>query len=156
MLTRKGERWHVVGCYSPPSDEEGEARRLAMAALNAAPEGSKPLLIGGLNSDLDFPRDRQEEILSADLEERDLQCVMRDFRPRRTLRTRGRWTWRQRRTLQSEEGVNLRSKSDYFLMCERNRGRARRCCWVQPRHHVSDHRALVVQIRARPGRYGSM
>ena len=73
MLTGKDERWHVIGCYFPPSDKGGEARRLAMAALDAAPEGAKPLSIGDLNSDLDFPRDRQEEILAADLEERDLQ-----------------------------------------------------------------------------------
>ena len=38
-----------------------------MEALDAAPKGSRPLLIGGLNTDLDFPRDRQEEILTADL-----------------------------------------------------------------------------------------
>ena len=89
MLTGKNERWHAVGCYFPPSDKEGEARRLAMAALDAAPEGTKPLLIGDLNSDLDFPWDRQEEILAADLEERGLRCVTRGFRPRRTRRMRG-------------------------------------------------------------------
>ena len=61
-----------------------------MAALDAAPEGAKPLLIGDLNSDLDLPRDRQEEILSSDLEEWNLRCVTRGFRPRRTRRTRGR------------------------------------------------------------------
>ena len=32
-----------------------------MVALRAAPKGPKPLLTGDLNSDLDFPRDRQEE-----------------------------------------------------------------------------------------------
>ena len=122
-----------------------------MAALDAAPEGTKPLLIGDLNSDLDFPRDRQEEVLAADLEERGLRCVTRGFRPRRTRRMRWRWTWRQRQTLQSGERVNLRSKPDYFLTRDRDRGRVRRCRWVLPRHHDSDHRALVVQIRARPG-----
>ena len=29
MLTGKDERWHVVGCYLPPSDKAGEARRTA-------------------------------------------------------------------------------------------------------------------------------
>ena len=37
-----------------PSDKEGAARRLAMEALDAVPEGSKPLLISDLNADLDF------------------------------------------------------------------------------------------------------
>ena len=86
-----------------------------MAALDAAPEGSKPLLIGDLNSDLDFPRDRQEEILAADLEERGLRCVTRGFSPRRTRWTRGRWTWRQRRTLQSGERVLKPSKQAGLL-----------------------------------------
>ena len=58
LLTRKDERWHMVGYYSPPSNKEGAMRRLAMEALDAAPEGSKPLLIGDLNAGLDFPRDR--------------------------------------------------------------------------------------------------
>ena len=155
LLTRKDARWHDVGCYLPPSDKGGEARRLAMAALRAAPEGSKPLLIGDLNSDLDFPQNRQEEILAADLEEQGLRCATRGLRPRRTRRMRGRWTWQQRRTLQSGDRVNLRSKPDYFLMRGRGRGRVRRCRWVRPRHHDSDHRALVVQIRARPGGCGS-
>ena len=112
MLTRKDERCHAFGCYFPSSDKEEEAQGLAMAALDATPKGSKPRLIVDLNSDLDFPRDRQEKILLMDLEERDLRCVTRGFRPRRTRRTRGRWTWRQRRTLQSGESVNLRSKPD--------------------------------------------
>ena len=103
-LTGKNKRWHVVRCYFPPSDKGGEARRLAMAALDAALEGSKPLLIDDLNSDLDFPRDRQEEILAADLEDRGLRCVTRGFCPRRT---RERWTWGQWQTLQSGEKANL-------------------------------------------------
>ena len=80
------------GVLLPPSDKEREAQRLAMEALDAVPEGSKPLLIGDLNSDLDFLRDRQEEILLTDLEERDLRWVTQGFRLRRTRRTRGRWT----------------------------------------------------------------
>ena len=134
----------------PPSDTGGEARHLAMVALDAAPKSSKPLLIGDLNSDLDFSRDRQDEVLSADLEERGLRCVTRGYLPRRTRRMRGRLTWRQRRTLQSGARRNLRSKPDYFLTRGRDRGRVRRCCWIQARHHNLDHRALLVQIRARP------
>ena len=72
-----------------------------MTALDAASKDSKPLLISDLNSDLDFPRGRQEEILLADLGDQGLQCVRRDFRPRRTRQMRGCWTWRQLRTLQS-------------------------------------------------------
>ena len=55
LLIRKDEWWHVVGYYFPSSDKEGAARRLAMEALDAAPKGSKPLIIRHLNADLDFP-----------------------------------------------------------------------------------------------------
>ena len=140
-----------MGCYFAPSDVEGNARRLAMEALDAAPAGSHPLLIGDLNANLDFPRTIQEEILSSDLRERDLRCATRSFRPRRTRKMRGRWTWRQTRKMQSGDKLNLRSKPDYFLMRDRDRRRVKRCRWILPRHHDSDHRALVVQIKARPG-----
>ena len=51
FMTRKDDRWHVVGrgMLLPSSDKGGEARRLATAALDAASEGPKPLLIGVLN-----------------------------------------------------------------------------------------------------------
>ena len=59
-----------------------------MEALDVAPKGPKPLLIGDLNANLDFPLDRQEEILTADLGERRLRCATRSFHPRRTRLTR--------------------------------------------------------------------
>ena len=127
LITHKKERWHVVGGYFPPSDKEGAARRLAMEALDAAPKDAKPLFIGDLNSDLDFPRDRQEEILATDLGGRGLRCATRGFRPRRTRKMRGCWTPRQTQTMQSGDRLNLRSKPDYFLMRDRDRGRGRRC-----------------------------
>ena len=55
MVVARNERWFVVGCYLPPSDKGGEAQRLVTAALEGAPAGSLPLVIGDLNSDLDFP-----------------------------------------------------------------------------------------------------
>ena len=76
LLTRKDERWHVVGYYFPPFDNEGAASRLpTMEVLEAAPKGSKPLLIGNLNANLDFPRDIHEEILTANLGEQGLRCA---------------------------------------------------------------------------------
>ena len=92
LVVAEDERWFVVGCYLPPSDKGGEAQRLAMAALEGAPVGSIPLIIGDLNSDLDFPQDRQEEVLSATVRERGMRCASRCFWPRRTRRTRGQWT----------------------------------------------------------------
>ena len=94
MVTGEEERWHIVGVYFPPSDKEGKARRLAMAALNDAPDGAKPIMLGDMNFDLDFPRTRQEEVMAMDMAERGMTCVTRGYRPRRTRRMRGRWTWR--------------------------------------------------------------
>ena len=74
-----------------------EAQRLVMAALEGAPAGTVPLVVGDLNTNLDFPQDRQEEILSATMRERGMCCASTYFRPRRTRGTRERWTWRQRR-----------------------------------------------------------
>ena len=92
LVVAENERWFVVGCYLPPSDKGGKAQRLATAALEGAPAGSIPLIVGDLNSDLDFPRDRHEEVLSATVRERGMHCACasRCFRPRRTRRTRGR------------------------------------------------------------------
>ena len=84
------------GMLLPPLRQGGGGTATGLAAFDAAPKGSKPLLIGDLTSDLDFPRDRQEEVLATDLVERGLRCVTRGFRTRRTRQMRGRWTWRQR------------------------------------------------------------
>ena len=64
MVTGPHKRWFVVGCYLPPSDKEGVTQRIVIATLESRPKGACPIVIGDLNSDLDFPRDRQEEILS--------------------------------------------------------------------------------------------
>ena len=63
--------------------------------LESQSPGSRPLSIGNWNSNLDFPKNRQEEILSVGMRKHDLRCVTRNFRPRgkrSRLRARGRWT----------------------------------------------------------------
>ena len=45
----------------------------------------------------------------------------------------------------------LRSKPDYLLFREKERRRLKNCRWIQPRHHDPDHRALVVEVKGRPG-----
>ena len=148
---RRNERWYVVGCYLPPSDTEGETRRRTKAALEAQPPGTRLLLLGDLNADLDCPRTRQEEILATDLEEHGLRCVTEHFVTRRRRRCRGRWTWR-RRNLGGRGGKGWhRSKPDYFMAQGADRKRFRRCRWVLPPTHNSDHRALVVKIALEGG-----
>ena len=87
---RKDERRYVVGCYLPSSGKEGETHWRTKAALDAQPAGTRLLLLGDLNADLDCPRTRQEEILAADLEEHGLRCVAEHFVTGRRRRCRGR------------------------------------------------------------------
>ena len=95
---KKGDetRWYVVGGYSPPSDTEGEARRLMDIALDAAPKGSKTMVIGDLNANLEDPQNGRDEVLSAGMRERGLGCATRHFLTRRRRYVRGRWTYKKR------------------------------------------------------------
>ena len=121
-----------------------------MVALEGGPAGSLPLIIGDSSFDLNFPRDRQEKILSAPMRKQGMRCASRF--PRRTRRTRGQWAWRQRRDIPGTGQTQwLKSKLDYFLFREKDRRRIKCCRWSWPWHHDSDHRALIVDIRARPG-----
>ena len=150
MVVAEDESWFVVGCYLPPSDKWGEAQQLATAALEGGAAGSPSLIIGNLNSNLDFPRDRQKEILSTTVRERGMRCASRCFCTRRTRRTRGRWTWRQRRGIPGSDQTQwLRSKLDYFLFREKDQRRR----WTRPRHHDSDHRAPSSTSGHSRGRY---
>ena len=69
---------------------------MVIAALENRPEGTCPIVIGDLNSDLDFPRDRREEILSAAMTGMSLTCASKGYRIRkRQQRTHGRWTFQR-------------------------------------------------------------
>jgi len=76
-----------------------------------------------------------------------LTDMTRHYLQRRRRRTRGRWTWRQRR-----QGSWISSQPDYVLAREEDRGRFRRVVVRIPRHHRSDHRAVVAHLKAEPPR----
>ena len=122
-------------------------------ALRDKPEGSMPLVIGDLNANLDAPRSRREEVLSQLLAGEGLGCATRHFQVRRRKHVRGRWTFRREWSEASRLGDRqwIRTRPDYFLIGEEERKRVKRCRWVFPPHHNSDHRALVVKIRSRGG-----
>ena len=83
MLTGPHKRWFVVGCYLPPSDKEEVTHRMVITALESRPEGTCPIVVCDLNSDLDFPWDRQEEILSAAMTGMSLTCASKGYRIRK-------------------------------------------------------------------------
>ena len=68
LITGPEEQWFVVGCYLPLSDKRAEPRQHLEITLGLQPEGTRLLLLGNLNADLDFLQDRQEDVLAADLE----------------------------------------------------------------------------------------
>ena len=101
-------------------------------ALETRPKGTRPLSIGDWNANLDFPRDRQEEILSAGMQKHGLSCATRHFVTRRKRYVRGRWTWRAKRDNGRGEKRWIYSKPDYFLTREEDRKKIPRCRWVIP------------------------
>ena len=151
MVTGKHKRWFVVGCYKPPSKKDGTTQRMVAAALERRPAEACPVVIGDLNSDLDFPRDRQEEVMAATMTEHGLRCATKHFQTRgrrKCKRTaRGRWTFQRWDDRQGRgERRWVRSKPDYFLVQGEDRKKVKRCRWILPPHHNSDHRALVVVL----------
>ena len=94
MVTGRHKRWYIVGCYLPPSDKEGVTQRMVIDALKNRPKGTCPIVIGNLNSDLAFPRDIQEEILSSVMTVMTLTCASNGYRARKKQKkTKGKWSF---------------------------------------------------------------
>ena len=84
------KRYYVVGCCIPPLDKDDTTRRTIEHALKMMLKGSVPLVIGDMNVNLNFPRDRQEAILLSAMDKHGLSCLSNNFRvwgggPKRTI-----------------------------------------------------------------------
>eukprot|EP00957_Ditylum_brightwellii_P145561 11083161-Ditylum_brightwellii.AAC.1 len=109
------DQYFVMGCYIPPDD---------LAALEHVKKvweewlkGCKPLLLGDLNIDLEYPRDKRDGIIAKQCNSMDLHCMSRQFHGHhRNIHMRGQWSWRQKRM-----GRWISSKPDYFLAQEKDR-----------------------------------
>ena len=77
-----------------------------------------------------------------------MECATRHFQVRRRRHVRGRWTWRRAKEEATRAGDRrwVRSRPDYILFPAQERRRIKRCRWVLPPHHNSDHRALIVKV----------
>ena len=140
QLRTGNARYYVIGCYIAPSDTSTVAD--VRAAWGRCPKGCIPLLLGDLNADLSCPRDGREEDIAELVDEIDLVDASSQFRQRCRGRYSGRWTWSQRRL-----GRRIESQPDYLLTRERCRRRFRRVGLRKPRHHDSDHRAVIAIVR---------
>ncbi len=97
QLVMGDEQFYVVGVYTPPNCTRGveDLRR----AGKACPAGCKLVIMGDLNVNAGFPRDKWEEVIVDLLNETNLINTLRGFRLRTPCRTatRARWTWIQKR-----------------------------------------------------------
>ena len=118
------------GVLPPPLDKEGEAQRLLSRAMKAQPDGTKLLVLGDLNADLDVPRTTQEDVLAAEMTELGLTCASRHYVSASTRHVRGRWTFHQ--PSYTPEGGRrwMWGKPDYALMRKEDRKRLRSCRWL--------------------------
>ena len=78
--------------------------------------------------------------------ERGISFVSKHFCALQRRRHHGRWTWKHH--WRDERGKQRwqRSKLDYFLADDVNRKRFRKCHWILPPTHDSDHRTLMVKL----------
>ena len=55
------ERFYIIGVYTPPDCNKGvdDLRK----AWEVCPQGCKPIVLGDLNINVGFPRDKREEVI---------------------------------------------------------------------------------------------
>ena len=106
--------YYLIGIYIPPDCNKGvdDLRR----AWDACPQGWKPIVLGDLNINFGFPRDKREEAIVGLLDEINLIDTSRRFRLRtpQQASTRARWTWSQKC-----RGTQQYTQPDYVMACAR-------------------------------------
>ena len=152
LITGK-QRFHVVGCYLPPSSLE--LLEPVIDALQDAPAGVKvsTMIWGDLNANLDAPISERDDVVTDVVDSKDLTDVSRHFAVRRSRRRGdtkgGRWTWTQ-----EKEGRTLSSKVDYLLYRKADKRRFWRVGARWSEHLNTDHCAVVAIFRG--GREGDL
>jgi len=149
LVTGDKERWFVVGCYIPPCERGeggGETTKKVEQMIKDRPKDTLPLVLGDLNANLEYPRGRQEEVMSSGMKAVGIGCATRHFLTRRTRHAKGPWTWVQRRTDSVGQRRRITQKLDYALIGDEIRRKVRRCRLVQVPGHDTDHRAIVLKV----------
>jgi hypothetical protein len=109
---------------------------------------TKLLVIGDLNFNVGFPRDKREKAIVNLLDETNLVDTLHRFwlqTPRRTA-TRAWWTWSQKRRM-----TQYYSQLDYILARAMERGIFKGVGFRFPWLLHLDHRAIVVVVQAGQG-----
>jgi len=139
QLETGGKRFYVVGCYIPPDDLD--ALENIKLAWEERPEGHSPLLLGDLNINLESPRSEREVEIAEQCDYMDMQDMSRQFHHGGGRQTQKRWTWRHKRRGRWEA-----YQPDYFMAQGRDRKRVKQVRLRQPRHHGTDHRAVIAKL----------
>lgn len=144
-----GERkWYIVGCYIPPSEEDGVTLGMLTQAYESRRNLNWPvILLGDLNVNLDNPGGNQAAGACRRLETAALldtwSLVSRRDQFRQCKKRIGRnWTWQK-----VMEGRVHRSICDYILTD--NRQFITNCRIRQPRFDT-DHKAIVAIVQTGP------
>ena len=111
------------------------------------PKDTLPLVLGDLNANLEYPRGRQEEIMSSGMKTMGIGCTTRHFLTRRTRYVKGPWSWGQQRTDATGQRQRVAQKLDYALIGDELRRKVLRCRLVQVPGHDTDHRAIVLKVK---------
>jgi hypothetical protein len=134
-------RFYIVGAYLPPSDP-GTTLMHVKQAWKECPNGCKPILLGDPNANILFPCDKRQDAITEMCDSMALSSMSDQFRQRHWHGSRGaRWTWHMRRG-----GRFVSSTCDYLLARGPCRKRFQRVRLVNPRHHYSDHCAIVARL----------
>ena len=151
QLKTGDKRFYVMAIYIAPGCTKGvEDLRDAWAKC---PENCSPIVVGDLNIRNQDPRDEREEEIADLLDEINLVDTSRKFIQRQSRRhkqiQRNRWTWRtKRRTEGDERGKWIYSQPDYIMAREGDMKHIRKAGIRTPRYHISDHRAVVLYLKA--------
>ncbi len=97
QLRMGDKQLYIIGTYIPPNCTRGGED--IQQAVEACPVGYKLLVMGDLNANIGFPRDKWEEVIVNLFDGMclvDLSCRYWLWTPCRTA-TRARWTWSQKR-----------------------------------------------------------
>ena len=145
QLATGDERFYVIGIYIPPDCNKGVD--VLRRAWDVCPQGCKPIVLGDLNINFGFPRDKREEVIVDLLDEINLIDTLRRFllRTPQGARTRARWKWSQKR-----RGMRHYTQPDYVMarageMAQFSCFRRRLCRRVCRRHRRHDTAAAAVQ-----------
>ena len=129
-----------MGAHIPPSDLN--ALEEVLKARQQCLKGCLPILVGGLNVDLESPLgDERGMAINEQVDVMDLVCMTRQFGHRRRCRVRGCWTWWMQRC-----SWWISSHPDYFLGRRSNHWKFWNVSLRLIRHSNSDHPSIVAEF----------